>query len=200
MARALKTEEEAEAELPPLREPLRDALERVEEAKSALAENATAQDHARAKVREAEKAIEEAEKELAAAPALQRRALRAALQSAQDDLTDWTDHLSELRKKVSEGFGSLANQLDRAQQAVKDERDKLLLGHPVVSEKLERLEWLRREAAQTMADLHAIPPGAIPPEHKNWQASNHIALPPADPALVAWLENLLVDPRAELSE
>lgn len=200
MARAAKKEAEAQVEaLPPLRQPLAAALERVEEAKRAIAENARDQDQARSKVREAEKAIQEAEQALAAAPALQRRALRAALQSAQDDLTDWTDHQAELKKTALEGFSSLKNQLDRAEDAVKTARSDLVKNHPIVSGKLDHLETQRRDTAQTMADLHAIASASgIPKDRENWQASNHIALPPADPALVQWLDRLLVDPSAEL--
>ena len=201
MARTALKLKDAPAELPPLREPLRAALDRVAESKQAIAENASEQDAARQQIREAEATIKEAEEALAAAPALQRRALRAALQSAQDNLTDWTDHLGELRKKATEGFSSLQNKLQYAADDVKAERAKLLQGHPRTVALLQRLGELRSEQNQVAADLRAIASaGGIPKGSENWESPALTALPAPDAALVSWINELATNAAVELAE
>jgi hypothetical protein len=199
---------EVEPSLSPARQPLLDAMERVAELKRLIEENQGEQDKARAEIRAAERDIEEGEKLLASAPALQRRAVRKTLEEAKEAAQDWRDHLDELQRKGGTGdyidaFGSLAYKLRNAENEIKQERGRLLQGHPRTVALLRRLGELRGELNQVTSDLYALERvSGLPKSANDWSS---LALrmddrPPPHPGLAAWIEALLTDAGAELPE
>ncbi len=180
----------------PARQPLADALGKVEKIKASIAENERQQAEARSKIVEAEAAADKAEKDLASAPALQRRTLRAELQEATETLQDYRDHLGELRDRAK----SLTADLDFAQNDVRFARSDLAKNHPHAADLLARLQSFRAETAQVIADLAALDAiGGIPETARGWSSSS-APNPPPSPALVTWLAALLTDASAELTQ
>lgn len=192
--------------LSPQRVPLKETIDKAAAVRAETAANEKAQDEARAKIKEATAAVEDAERELASPSAGEvlgrRRALRAALQAAKDDLEDYADLLDSLKKKAGvyphvDAFGSLVADLRRAEEAVKAERRKLVAGHPAKTQRLNRLAELRAELHQVTRDLLEFDKiGAMEP---GWEAlPADFVVPAPDSRIAPWLERLLTDPAAEL--
>jgi hypothetical protein len=206
-AHKLKTVE-PEPALSPARQPLLDAMERVAELKRLIEENQGEQDKARAEIRAAERDIEDGEKLLASAPALQRRSVRKRLEEAKEAAQDWRDHLDELQRKGGTGDyidagGSLAYKLRAAENDIKSERSKLLQSHPRTLELLRRLGEIRGELNHLVSDLYFLErAGGIPKSGADWvnTATMLNDRPPPDAGLVEWIEALLTNPGAELPE
>jgi capsule polysaccharide export protein KpsE/RkpR len=197
-----------EETISPARQPIADALQLIEELKQAIEENDAAQAEARQRIREAEELIEKTEESLKTVPALERRALRKTLEEAKENLQDWRDHKVELERKGGSGdhadaFGSLRYKLRAAEQHLKDERGRFLQSHPHVHGLLKRLSELRVELNQLVSDIYVTErAGGIPKSGADWErvATMIDNRPPADPALVSWIDQLLVNPGAELAE
>jgi hypothetical protein len=203
--RKLKAVPADPAPLPPLRRPLADAIEHVSLVKAQIAKIEGEIESAREKIRAATAAVEDAENAVKAAPALERRAKRAALQEAEESLQDWKDHLGELQVRRRGDAAGMATDfpkgfdasLAHAEMKVRDERAALLKSHPHVLALLSVHESLRNELAQVAENLRLIERiGALPEASKFWASFPPDYRPPkADAALVGWIEMLTTDRR-----
>ncbi len=181
----------------PLRAPLAAALARVDEIRAAIAANTAEQEAAAAKIRELEATLEDSEKRLAQVPALERRAVRKEIDEAKEVVSDWRDHAAELQKKANDSFSGLRSKLQDAENEVHRQRAALVKGHPHKIALHAELNELRARTAQVTSDLSAL--AAIGGIEEGW-ASSSATNPPASAALVAWINEVMVNPNAEISD
>ncbi len=191
-----------------LRAELKENLDRVQALRAALDLNERDQDSAREAIQALEKKLDDQNKQVAAAPALEKRELKKGADELAARIGDYQSHLNELRQNrgpypgLAPKFSSLENQLATAEGRIKICVAAIVRAHPATAGLIERHRALKAEmlaADQTLARLYEI--GSIPARpggDTTYWARNESA-PRPDPAWLAWLAALASDATAELA-
>jgi chromosome segregation ATPase len=200
----------------PAREEIRSALSRIQELRAALDLNAKDIDAARAEIRRLESELEEAQKAVASAPALQRRAAQAKADDIAAQLEDHQAHLLELKKHRGHDpafdrrdWRSLEAKIEDEESRIRECRRQILKASPVVARLVDKLLAMRlemltlQENVRLVWSIGGIVPRTEPghaPSDTFWSEAPYRYIPRPDAAWVAAVEALLTDPDTALPE
>ncbi len=189
------------------RERLRAALANKVNIEEQLGKLDTEENELRGQIRKSEERIEEAEKRLRAANALQRRQAAAALQSEREKLGDLEAYREELRDRrwsSKRGHGlPLGEALRVAHADVRAAAGRVLTSHPSVLGMFEEHANLRQRLWSIEASLWALVQGCAPPAgYENWftQPVRQFDGAQPDPRFAAFVAELQKNADADLPE